>query len=207
MSEIEQVPGCLLGIDVSHYQGQIDWVKVAESGVKFAWIKATEGDSMGDPMFSANWRGAVANDIPFGLYHVWRLNAPRQRANFLSAIHPIPHSFWCALDVEPGTISNEEDEGAALVWLNEIDESGVPTGKPIVYASPSQSQSFVDPAWLQYPLWTAHYTGLPKPNTNKWPTWMFWQRQANGSVPGISTPVDIDWFNGSDFQKLTNSPG
>ena len=57
------------GIDVSKYQGDIDWNKVKDSGVKFVWIKATEGGDHTDEKFAANWAGAKAAGIPRGAYH------------------------------------------------------------------------------------------------------------------------------------------
>jgi lysozyme len=198
MSAILPVPNALLGIDVSHYQGSIDWVKVAESGVKFAFIKATEGNSITDPALKQNAQGAAAAGVPFGFYHVWRPGLLDQKAHFnhqciellAVGISPLLPDI---LDIEPGTIS-EDTQVAALTF-----DPG------IVYVAPSEAQVYLtDPAWLSYPLWIAHYTEAPRPNTVKWPNWTFWQRQSDGEVPGITTPVDIDWFNGSeeDFQRL-----
>jgi lysozyme len=207
MSEINQVPGCLLGIDVSHYQGEIDWVKVAESGVKFAWIKATDG-LLGDPRAGINAAGAAAAGIPFGLYHFWRPQpaAPALQArNFLQTVTNISvDEFGFALDIETGALT-EADQTDALAWLTEVGDALPKPTAPYVYVSPSYARfNLTDPAWLRYPLWTAHYTELAQPNTDKWPAWTFWQRQANGTVPGIPNVVDIDWFNGSvqDFLKF-----
>ena len=203
MSEIQFVPNALLGIDVSHYQGQIDWVKVAESGVKFAFIKATDG-VVGDPMAKTNADGARAAGVPFGLYHFWRPDKleAAQFANFDDACEALKPDLPAVLDIETGALS-EDLQQFALEWLASQQP---PT---IVYVSPSYAQiNLTDPIWLSYLLWTAHYTELPQPSTDKWKSWTFWQRQANGSVPGIEVPVDIDWFNGdlADLQKLIRIP-
>ena len=210
MSEIQPVANALLGIDVSHYQGVIDWPKVAAAGVKFAFIKATDGATVADPMAKTNASGAAAAGLPFGFYHFWRPTDDwRAQADFfLSVIDdaaPLANAgvLPSVLDIEVGSLS-EDNQGDALSWVK-----AAPGQIAIVYVSPSYARfNLTDPAWIQYPLWSAHYTELPQPNTDKWPTWMFWQRQGNGTIPGISTPVDIDWFNGSesDLQKLIALP-
>ena len=208
MSEIQPVPNALLGIDVSHYQGVIDWPKVAAAGVKFVFIKATDGATLADPMAKTNASGAAAAGLPFGFYHFWRPTDDwRAQADFflsvIDDVAPLANAgvLPSVLDIEVGSLS-EDNQGDALSWVK-----AAPGQIAIVYVSPSYARfNLTDPAWIQYPHWSAHYTELPQPNTDKWPTWMFWQRQGNGTIPGISTPVDIDWFNGSDFQKLIQLP-
>ena len=208
MSDIQPVPNALLGIDVSHYQGVIDWPKVAAAGVKFVFIKATDGATLADPMAKTNASGAAAAGLPFGFYHFWRPTDDwRAQADFflsvIDDVAPLANAgvLPSVLDIEVGSLS-EDNQGDALSWVK-----AAPGQIAIVYVSPSYARfNLTDPAWIQYPLWSAHYTELPQPNTDKWPTWMFWQRQGNGTIPGISTPVDIDWFNGSDFQKLIQLP-
>ena len=210
MSEIQPVANALLGIDVSHYQGVIDWPKVAAAGVKFVFIKATDGATLADPMAKTNASGAAAAGLPFGFYHFWRPTDDwRAQADFfLSVIDdaaPLANAGILpnVLDIEVGSLS-EDNQGDALSWLK-----AAPGQIAIVYVSPSYARfNLTDPAWIQYSLWSAHYTDLMQPNTDKWPSWMFWQRQGNGTIPGISTPVDIDWFNGSekDLWKLVAPP-
>lgn len=206
MSVIQPVFNALLGIDVSHYQGEIDWSKVAESGVTFAFIKATDGLTV-DPMAGKNADGGTNAGLPFGFYHFWRPKDDwkAQADHFLGTVDALDlMRLPPVLDIETGSLS-EDNQQDALNWLAEWKGYQ----KPLVYVSPSYARfNLTDPAWIQYPLWSAHYTELPQPNTDKWPSWMFWQRQGNGSIPGISTAVDIDWFNGSqeDFQKLIQLP-
>lgn len=208
MSDILPVPGCTMGIDVSHYQGQIDWTKVAGCGVKFAWIKATDGDSVCDPMLNANLEGATAAGLVIGLYHFWRPQfSPQSQADLFMA-HAEGGTHLEAIDIEVGTLL-EDNQQEALEFLYLIDDPLRTATQPFVYVSPGYAQvNLTDPAWLQYPLWIAHYTEASQPNILKWPEWTFWQRQANGSVDGVSTAVDIDWFQGSeeDLRKLVVLP-
>jgi lysozyme len=208
MSEIQAVADALLGIDVSHWQGQIDWIQVSEAGVKFAFIKATDGNALSDPMLKQNYEGAANAGIPFGLYHFWRPGIPGQADHFMNETVDIPHSFLVALDIETGALT-EDNQQDALDWLKMLSDPLALHSRPLVYVSPSYAKfNLTDPAWLQYPLWTAHYTDLPQPNIDKWPTWMFWQRQPNATIPGISTPCDVNWFNGdaAAFSKLIQLP-
>jgi lysozyme len=210
MSAILPVANALLGIDVSHWQGEIDWVKVAESGVKFVFIKATEGNSITDPCFKKNVDGVAAVGLPFGLYHFWRPDVPAvEQVNFfrLTRDQNVPYTAqyakltWLAMDIETGAM-NEDTQQAALQAFS--DAFAV---KPVIYTSPYDAQgNLTDPAWLDYPLWIAHYTEAEKPNTVKWPVWTFWQRQSDGEIPGITGAVDIDWFPEEEFQKLSYLP-
>jgi len=213
VSGILQVPNALLGIDVSHFQGAIDWVSVAESGVKFAFIKATDGASVSDPMLKQNIDGATAAGLPYGLYHFWRPQQPAesQAANFLNAVTEDAinaQQFANVLDIETGALT-EDCQDQALAWLSAIEQASPKLLRPVVYVSPSYAQvNLTDPAWQGSPLWTAHYTELPQPSIGKWPKWTFWQRQGDGEVPGISGLVDIDWFNGDSaaFAQFVQLP-
>lgn len=228
MSDILPVPNALLGIDVSHWQGLIDWNGVAAARfelpqqmpdgsieqtlyqVAFAWIKATDGATV-DPLAETNCQGAAAVGLPFGLYHFWRpqLPAAQQTNLFLERVTDITTSeFALALDIETGALTEDNQEDA-LAWLAQVDETIPHPLKPPVYVAPSYAQiNLTDPVWLGYPLWVAHFTDAAQPNIVKWPRWTFWQRQSDGEIPGITGVVDIDWFNGSaeDFQKLIRVP-
>lgn len=197
------------GIDVSHFQGIIDWPKVAASGVKFAFIKATDGTRFTDPRLKANCDGAKAAGIPFGLYHFFRANlgaAEIQQVNFfLGYAGSFPWSLPPVLDVEIGSVTAQTEE-QALAWMSQVQaSSGV---KPILYCSPGYADIHLqDDQWLEYPLWVAHYD-VPTPRISRWTYWEFWQYERNGTVDGISAQVDRDWFNGgeSDLQKLLRLP-
>jgi lysozyme len=183
------------GIDVSHFQGDIDWTRVKAAGVQFAFIKATDGLTGIDPKLSANMTGAANAGIPFGLYHFYRpgtsRDGERQAFHFLSSVLPRP-KLPSVLDLElaPIILSDVED------WLTAVAAA---TGvQPIVYGSPSfLTEHCKDWAGTgTYPLWVAEYTTRRAPSTGPWKNWDFWQFSNTGSVDGISGPVDLDWFNG-----------
>lgn len=220
MTDILPVSYALMGIDVSHYQGVIDWLKVANSAgsplVDFVFIKATDGINA-DPMLLRNLNGAISAGIPFGFYHFWRPQHPwkDQAGNFLHVITDASAKsidskqveFSAALDIETGALPEERQQDA-LDWLATVAETIPKPQPPLVYCSPSYAQvNLTDPAWLSFPLWVAHYTTQSQPNIGKWPKWTFWQRQGNAKIDGIDALVDIDWFNGSieDLKAMGSS--
>ena len=91
------------GIDVSKYQGTIDWNAVASSGVKFVWIKATEGGDHIDERFQANWQGAKQVGIPHGAYHfMYWCRKPIEEATWFEENVPVEaDALPPVLDVEP----------------------------------------------------------------------------------------------------------
>jgi lysozyme len=188
------------GIDVSHYQRSIDWVKVAAAGIRFAYIKATQGASFVDPRLEENVIGATAAGIPFGLYHVFLANTGNsQMENWRKQRDRFPSRLPAWLDVEPGSIT----EGTVPQVLEFLDTMFDPSD--CVYCSLGTAQSFLaDPEFQYFELAIAHYTEAPQPNVVSWPDWLFWQHSSVGVVDGITTSVDLDWFNGDEeaFQKL-----
>ena len=182
------------GIDVSHFQGAIDWAKVKAAGIQFAFIKATDGTGGTDPLLTANMQGAAKAGVPFGLYHFFRpaQSANDQAAHFLSIDHTLGQlPPVLDLELDPLKVSD------AQAWLDYVEDSM--SVVPIIYGSPSfLSGHFEDWAGVKtYPLWVAEYTERPKPVTGPWANWDFWQHSNTGTVDGISVPVDLNWFNGT----------
>ena len=201
------------GIDVSHYQGTINWADVAASGVKFACAKATEGTSYVDSQFKANWAGMHSAGLTRCAYHFAQpaSNAVAQAKHFVDTVNAAggfkaSKTLQLMLDLE-----DAQGQTPATVWkwtqafLAEIKSL---TGRPgIIYTGYYFWDSSVGaPADnLDCPLWIASYTspapaGVPK----AWPEgWAFWQYSDNGAaspgapagkIPGISGNVDVDYF-------------
>jgi lysozyme len=189
------LPLSVEGVDVSRYQQNIDWNKVAASKV-FAFIKATEGTGLVDPSFSANWAAAKTAGLLRGAYHFFRpkLDPITQADFFLSKVTTT--ELPPVLDVE----SLDNTSGSRLVdgvnrWLDKVTSN---LGRPLVYASPS--------FWNQLPpagidqkadLWVAQWDAKSPRKVGNWPGWSFWQYSASGAVPGIKGSVDLNRFNGS----------
>src|SRR5688572_25770827 len=93
------------GVDVSHHQGTIDWLRLRQADLRFAYIKATEGTAFDDPRFVANWHGARAADLVPGAYHFYSLckSGAEQAAHFLDALASVPRpALPPAVDLEFG---------------------------------------------------------------------------------------------------------
>ena len=207
--------GTLPGIDVSHYQGTIDWAAVAGSGIRFAIAKATDGENYVDPTYLTNKVGAYLNGITFGAYHFAR-PGPAEGDAVAEADHYVenaalePGNLIPVLDVErTGNLSQDELVAWILAWLGRVTErTGV---RPMIYTSPNgwlqrtgDSTAIADAGYTT--LWVAHWdTDSPRVPASDWAGngWTFWQYDNCGSIPGIEGCVDVDAFAGSDFTGVT----
>ena len=196
------------GIDVSKFQGDIDWNAVAGSGVKFAWIKATEGGDNADARFQANWDGAKAAGVPRGAYHFvyWCRPPMEEMANFEQNAPVEADSLPPVLDVEATPTSKTchkrlTQEGAVddmRVMLQEMERH---YGKrPIIYTTVDFYQAILaDGSLSEYPIWVRSTKYHPSVKYGE-RAWHFWQYQSDGRIAGISVKVDRDAFAGSSEQ-------
>ena len=205
------------GIDVSHWQGTVNWSKVDNAGVQFAFMKATDGTSYTDPQFATNWAAARSHGIYRGAYHFAEPSsssgsAAAQARHFVSTVGSLTHAgdLPPVLDLETtGGLGSTALRSWVSTWLSTVEQL---TGRnPMIYVSP---YFWIDnlgnsTAFHHYPLWVAHY-GVSSPKVpGGWPTWSFWQRTSSGHVAGISGYVDMNRFNGSSAQlaKFANTGG
>ena len=202
--ETEEINAMIPGIDVSHYQGEIDWQKVKAAGIRFAYLKATQGASFidSDALRELHWSES-RRDSDRPISRVRREHW--QRADFATGGRPeslfVPQ-LPCWLDIEPGAVSEETGQQVTDML------QGFLAGHDMVYCSPATGDQLF--SWEQeisdrdYGLAMAHY-GVSEPRIPKpWTTFQFWQHSASGTVDGISASVDLDWFNGTEdeFQML-----
>ena len=209
----------LHGIDVSKYQGDIDWQAVKSGGVAFAYIKATEGGDHVDAKFQANWDGARAAGIPRGAYHFvyWCRSPHEEMALFKRVVPAEPDALPPVLDVEATptskTCKRRLDRDSALrdmrVMLQEMERH---YGKrPVIYTTVDFYEAILsDNELSEYPIWvrSTKYSPHVKYGSRKW---HFWQYQSDGVVPGIRTNVDRNAFHGDRnawlaFMNGTQSP-
>ena len=196
------------GIDVSKFQGDIDWKAVADAGVKFAWIKATEGGDRADEHFQANWMGAKAAGVPRGAYHfVYWCRAPLEEMTWFEQNAPVEDdALPPVLDVEATPTSPtcrrhlEKQRTVAEIKLM-LEEMGRHYGKrPIIYTTVDFYEAILsDGALSDYPIWvrSTKYHPAVKYGSR---AWQFWQYQSDGKTPGIDGRVDRDVFYGSKEQ-------
>lgn len=188
------------GIDVSSYQGRIDWPEVARNRVRFAFIKASEGATLRDPRFARNWREARAAGVLCGAYHYFLPNRGGQiQADLFAQTVPLaPGDLPPVLDVEAANFHDVAVLRREVArWLRLIEAHyGV---RPILYSNHSFYKRHLAGHFDDYPLWLAHYE-VEKPSMprNKW---IIWQHSDESHVPGIRGVVDFNVFQGN-FEAL-----
>jgi lysozyme len=188
----------VLGIDVSSYQGPIDWKRVRRAGIGFAFARVSDGLDVVDERFAANFVGMRRAGIRRGAYQHFRASVdPKRQADLLvrSVLRLGRPDLPLVADVETDDGMSADDVRARLrVWLRRIERR---TGRrPIVYTSPAMSGTLGD-AFGAYHLWVAHYeVDCPK-LPDGWKRWRFWQRSSVGKVDGIKGNVDLDVFAGT----------
>ena len=197
------------GIDVSRYQGKINWEKVSEHvsnkvGISFAFIKASEGRTVKDNFFATNWKAAKSSNVLRGAYHFYRphLTADEQFVLFRQLVKLEREHLPPVLYVQiKGSGSPAKLKKGVKRWLVLAEKHYGVT--PILYTSYNfYKHYFNSPEFAKYPLWIAHYaTDDLSRLTNKWD---FWQHNESGRVKGISGEVDFNVYKGdyNDLLKL-----
>lgn len=197
------------GIDVSSYQGRIDWQKVKNMKedsvhISFAFIKATEGTERVDPYFERNWRDGQNAGITCGAYHFFwpEKSGKLQAAFFLENVKLQKGNLPVTVDVEqlngvPPAKMREE----LKAFLKEIEIKT--KTKPIIYTVLKFYQDNLLGHFDNYTLWIAHYYE-PTLKEGKTTSWKFWQHSDAAKINGISSRVDFDVFSGDSlaFKKL-----
>jgi lysozyme len=217
MTEICPAGETVEGIDVSVYQATIDWDTVAGAGIEFVIVRASVADAK-DDTFDFNWPEARRVGLIRGAYHYFypNVDAAAQAEVFLSAIGTLEaDDLPPALDVEEQGAAPSPDVYAAAVreWLDLVEAA---TGRmPVIYAGPYFWESTIQAADMaDHPMWVAHW-GVTCPLVpDPWTSWVFHQYDVGdyGTVPGISTRIDRDVFNGDlaallDFANVTPECG
>lgn len=188
------------GIDVSRWEGEINWALVASAGYRFAVIRATVGDYYTDPRFYINWNGARDAGLLVTAYHVVVPNryAKAQTQRFFDILGDRRSDIPLVLDVERvDSVSPAGITACVLECSQTIQKQD--TRIPIIYTAKYFWKDNVLPStnWSQNDLWVANYRVSSPSLPPGWSTWKFWQYDDKGRVPGISSDTDLDWFNGS----------
>lgn len=192
------------GIDVSYFQGDIDWKKVGAAGIHFAYIKATEGGDRLDPKFLDNWQAAKQAGIARGAYHVmyWCRRASEQASWFKSHVPEDGDTLPPVLDVEwnshsktcPQRIARASAIAKIKVMLEAMEAH---TGQqPIIYTDPKFHREVLEGEFTNYDFWLRSVAAKPEAKYRE-RKWAFWQFTATGRVRGVAGPVDRNSFNGT----------
>jgi len=215
----------LPGIDLSSWNGAVDFKKVADAGIKYAWVKVTEGQTHINREWARKFKEARDNGIIVGGYHFGRsdhnvydnpqYDAEKEAEHFLSAMENVgicSGDLVPALDVEKGMKTDDQyNVEWCLKWLEVVEKQLSCNVKPIVYTAKWAWDLFLRKAnkedlqkLTQYPIWWASYNkGVePKRNVCGWKEWDVWQHGSDGAVSGIRGKVDVNWLAGGQLDKL-----
>jgi GH25 family lysozyme M1 (1,4-beta-N-acetylmuramidase) len=198
------------GVDVSYYDGTVDWASVKASGRQFAIARVSDGTGFMDPQFATNWSGIKAAGMVRGVYQFYRPedDAVAQAKIVISAVGSIgAGDLPPVLDVEvTDGESNATVVDGITTWVSQIRSSlGV---EPMIYASPGFWEGLSGTSGLSDTYyWDANW-GVSCPElASPWSSFEVWQYSDTGSVPGISDQVDLDRFNGTEAQLLAFAGG
>lgn len=193
------------GIDISHYQGKIDWEQLKNAMIKgcpvrFVIIKSTEGSSRLDENFRENFNQARDFGFIRGVYHFWsnKSTAREQAYYFLDQVHLTDGDLPPVLDIEhkPADKSVEDFQRDVLTWLHIVEDKY--HVKPIIYTYYKFKEQYLSAlVFDDYPYWIAHYYVDKVQYKGKW---KFWQHTDVGKLPGIKGYVDFNIYNGSYYE-------
>lgn len=187
----------LRGIDVSRWQGSIDWQAVRGMAVEIAYIKSSEGADYIDPYFERNYSGAQSAGVKCGFYHFMTAiseTAARAQAEYFARV--ISGKRFQARPTADLPYDRRLSAAAftrvCAAFLERVEElTGV---TPMIYSSAYGAREYLLEPLNKYPLWVANY-GVGTPESNpRWARWTGFQYSETGRVAGISTLVDMDWF-------------
>ena len=198
------------GIDVSQWQGEIDFQKVKGDGIEMVYIRSSVGNQTIDRYFEQNYRRAKEAGLLVGVYHnVTATNAEeaRRQARFFASV-----IRQRELDCKPA-MDFETFNGLSTSQINEISRAFLQTlaqetgEQPIIYANAYTARRILAQDLSKYPLWVAEW-GVSQPQANgKWDSWIAWQYSDAGRIAGISGRVDLNQFTkGVLRQSDTPSP-
>lgn len=199
------------GVDISRWQDEVDFYKLKTKTLdgdtlafKFAFIKATEGILLEDPMFEDNWENAKDAKIIRGAYHYYvpSYDPKKQARNFYTSVKLQKGDLPPVVDVEEiGKLKKSELVKHLKIFIAEIEKKyGV---KPIIYSNISFIEDYLADDFSTYKFWVAHYyeEELTVESSIKW---LFWQHTDKAFVFGSNQLIDANVFNGneSDFKKI-----
>ena len=195
---IEPAGSVYEGIDVSGWQGEIDFLQVKNSGIDFVYIKSSEGQNTVDSYFRRNYEEARSNGLNIGFYHYVRARtteeARLEAEHFANTIAGTVPTCKLAMDFENfGNLSIGEINEISKVFLERVQE--LTNKEMIIYSNTSSARTiFSQELANEYPLWVAQYYVSNPSDNGKWNVWEGFQYTDRGSVPGINGYVDRDKF-------------
>lgn len=183
------------GIDISRHNGLIDFEKVKNDGMEFVFIKASEGSSSQDSLYSRNFDEARKAGLKTGAYHFFRFDREGvdQAVNFVNAVGPQIPEMGLVIDVEktgnPDSIPTEIIKERLVAMVDYLNLLGF---RIMFYTNHDGYYDFLDDTFPGFPLWICRFKENPI-----YAEWSFWQFDHHGKVAGINGEVDLNAFCGS----------
>ena len=201
---LEKHKGKAIGLDLSEYQGKIDWDLVEnienEYPIEFVFIRATAGNDREDGRFKENWLSSKKRKMIRGAYHYYRPNenSLEQAKLFIKTVRLKKGDLPPVLDIEklPKGQSLDSLKMGLRRWLNAIEAHY--KVKPIIYTGEKYYDDFLKEDFSDYLFWIANYNFYREKIGDDW---LFWQFTEKASVSGIKGNVDVNIFNG-DVEQL-----
>lgn len=191
----------IMGIDISHHQGNIDWQELQDglspdAPIRFVYMKATEGYNYKDKRFNSNWKRAKEHGFVRGAYHYFteKSSGDAQAAMFIKNVELESGDLPPMIDIE----EEPKDKDAFLIEVKKFilrleEHYGV---KPIIYSYAKYHDKYLDETFFNdYVFWVAHYY-VDNPDVER--DWRIWQFTDIGRIPGISKKTDINVLSGGE---------
>ncbi|MHA2788749.1 glycoside hydrolase family 25 protein [Corynebacterium sp. S7] len=203
------------GIDVASHQrpggAPIDWSSVAASGQRFAYVKATEGHGWANDFYAEDIASANAAGLMTGAYHYARPDSdPRAQATYFASVinSGTPTSLPPVLDLEETDGLNAVDlQNWTRTFLQTLQAQTGETPMIYTYRYFWVEDMANTTEFSNYPLWLAAYQSNAPAPVGGWSTVSFWQRSETGTVPGVDSQVDLNYFNGTEAQLQAFAAG
>jgi lysozyme len=195
------------GVDVSSYQGEIDWPVLAGQGIDFAWIKSTEGSGSVDPAFARNWEDARDTDLVVGAYHFLSFESPgeTQADNVIATVPRESGTLGVAVDVEPyGPYLDDppsRDQVRAILdpMLARLEAHyGRP---PVLYVTAPIYRDVIQGAYAGNPIWISSIVLPPDLRDRSWTMWQHSHTGRLAGYDGVEPSIDLDVLDG-DLDRL-----
>lgn len=200
------------GVDVAHYQGEIDWDVLAAQDLDFAWIKATEGASHTDPRFAENWAAATRTDLLVGAYHFmsFESSGADQAAQIAAEVPATPGTLPPVIDLEfyGSYFENHPTPDEVHAILDPL-VAGIKEHygtAPIVYATEEAYDLYLASRYPDLPVWIRSVAWAPGLSDGReWTVWQYSNRDRLPGYDGVEPYIDMNVFAGTreELEALT----
>jgi lysozyme len=202
------------GIDVSSYQGEIDWSTLASADIQFVFIKATEGSDYVDRYYARNYANAANTDLRIGAYHFFSYDSPgmTQAQNFISVVSKTEDMLPPVADVE--FYGDKEkylpDKDSVVKELSDflLALEAHYGKKPLIYATEKSYHLYIAGNFPNYNIWIRNVISHPSLSDNrKWTFWQYTNRRVLPGYAGKEKYIDLNVFAGSreEFDNYAKS--